>query len=218
MPGVSEMFTSVIDEMTFAINFTLINLLHMENANLTHEDLNTSIDKPENRWIIHLVLYDPLTSRAKQSTNGQLLHCSWSCWIFDAHHWDKKKNCVRWRIAMNARIGFKPQVTATPGFHSLYDWCFQTMWLFSGTPDDPEDETVMEMHGADAQYSPVKILMHAIRTEDKHAQQYAAEQMIQIAKPWRISRWSELNLVNGKPLVQIQKENAQLVDLARTEE
>jgi hypothetical protein len=169
------MFKSVIDEMTFAINFTLINLLHMENANLTHEDLNTSIDKPENRWIIHLVLYDPLTSRATPSTNGQLSHCSWSCWIFDAHHWNKKKNCVRWRIAM-------------------------------------------KMHGADAQYSPVKSLMHAIRTEDKHAQQYAAEQMIQIAKRWRISRWSELNLANGKPLVQIQKENAQLVDLAQTEE
>jgi len=51
---------------------------------------------------------------------------------------------VGWQIAMNAKIGFKLHVTATQGFHSLYDWCYQTMWLFSGVPDDPEDDTVME--------------------------------------------------------------------------
>jgi hypothetical protein len=39
------------------------------------------------------------------------------------------------------------------------------MWLFSGAPEDPEDETVMEVHGADAQNSAVKSLMHTIRTE-----------------------------------------------------
>ena len=60
------------------------------------------------------------------------------------------KNNVGWPIAMNARIGFKLQVTATPGFHSLYDWCFQMMWLFSGAPEDPEDETVTEKHSAEA--------------------------------------------------------------------
>jgi len=43
------------------------------------------------------------------------------------------------------------------------------MWLFSGTPEDPEDETVMEKHGADALYSAVKSLIHAIRTEDEEA-------------------------------------------------
>jgi hypothetical protein len=45
---------------------------------------------------------------------------------------------------MNTKIGLKLQVTATPGFHSRYDWCFQMMWLFSGTPDDPEHDNVME--------------------------------------------------------------------------
>jgi hypothetical protein len=119
---------------------------------------------------------------------------------------------------MNSRIVFKLQVTATPGFHSLYDWCFQTMWLFSGVPDDPEDETVMEMHGADALYSAVKSLMHAIRTEDEDAQQGAANRMIQMAKPWTIRRWSESKLANGKPLVWIPKVNANLVDLEWTEE
>jgi hypothetical protein len=73
---------------------------------------------------------------------------------------------VGWRIATNAKIGFKLQVAATPGFHSLYDWWYQAMWLFSGAPEDPEDETVMEMHRADAQCSAVKSFMRTIRTED----------------------------------------------------
>jgi hypothetical protein len=119
---------------------------------------------------------------------------------------------------MNAKIGFKLQVTATPGFHSLYDWCFQTMWLFSGAPEDPEDDTMMEKHGAEALYSAVKSLMHAIQTKDEEAQQDAAHRMIQIAKPWTIRQWSESTLADGKPLVRIPKENAHLVDLEWTEE
>jgi len=47
MPGVAETFKSVIDEMTHGTDFKLVNLLHAENANLTHQDLNTSIDEPE---------------------------------------------------------------------------------------------------------------------------------------------------------------------------
>ena len=45
MLGVTENFTSVIDQMTFATDFKHINLLHAENANLTHTDLNTSLDE-----------------------------------------------------------------------------------------------------------------------------------------------------------------------------
>jgi hypothetical protein len=75
MPGVAVMFKSVIDEMTFVTDFKLINLLQAENANLTHEDLNSGLNKPENRWNIHLVSYDTLTSRAKPSSNGPLSHC-----------------------------------------------------------------------------------------------------------------------------------------------
>jgi hypothetical protein len=218
MPGAAETFKSVIDKMTFATYLKLINLLHAENVNLTHEDLYTSLDKPENQWNIHLLSYDTLTSRAKSSSNGQLLHCSWSFAIFDESHRYKMKNSVGWRIAMNARTGFNLQVTATPGFHSLYDWSFQTMWLFAGAPEDPEDETVMEMHGADVLYSALKSLMDAIRTEDEEAPHDAAYGMIHIAKPWTIRRWSESKLANGKPLVRIPKENAHLVDLEWTEE
>jgi len=92
------------------------------------------------------------------------------------------------------------------------------MWLFSGAPEDPADETLMEMHGADALNSAVKSLMHAIWTEDEEAQQHAVHRMIQIAKPWTIRRWSESKIGNGKPLVQIPKETAHLVDLEWTDE
>jgi hypothetical protein len=67
-------------------------------------------------------------------------------------------------------------------------------------------------------HSAVKSLMHVIRTEDEEAQQDAAHQMIQIAKPWTIRRWSESQLANGNPLVQIPNENAHLIDLEWTED
>jgi len=44
------------------------------------------------------------------------------------------------------------------------------MWLFSGAPDDPEDDTVMEKHCADALNCAVKSMMHALWTEDEEAQ------------------------------------------------
>ena len=218
MPAVSETFKTVIDEMTHGTDFKLVNLLLAENANLTHEDLDSSIDEPENRWNIHLVLYDTLTSRAKPSSNGRHSHCLWSFGIFDECHPYKTNNSVGWRIVTNARNAFKLQVTVTPGFHSLHDWCYQAMWLFSGAPKVPEDEPVMEKHGADVLYFAVESLMQAIRTEDEEAQQDAAHWMIQIGKPWTIWRWSESKLANGKPVVQIPKENAHLVDLEWTED
>jgi hypothetical protein len=54
------------------------------------------------------------------------------------------KNTVGWQIEMNVKIGFKLRVKATVGFHSLYDWYYQTMWLFLGASDNPEHDTVME--------------------------------------------------------------------------
>jgi len=79
------------------------------------------------------------------------------------------------------------------------------MWLYSGAPEDPEDDTVMEKHGAVELNSTVKSLMHAMQTKDEEAQQDAAHRMIQIAKPWTIRWSSESKLANGKPLVQIPK-------------
>jgi hypothetical protein len=42
--------------------------------------------------------------------------------------------------------------------------------------------------------------------------------MIQLAKPWKIRRWSESKLANWKLLVWIPKENAHLVDREWTED
>jgi hypothetical protein len=92
------------------------------------------------------------------------------------------------------------------------------MWMCSSASEDPEDETVMEMHGDDGLYSAVKSLMHAIRTKEQDAQRDAAQQMIQIEKPWTIRRWFESKLANGKPLVWIPKKNAHLVALKWTED
>jgi len=60
--------------------------------------------------------------------------------------------------------------------------------------------------------------MYATQTEEQDSQQDAAHRMIQIAKPWRINKWSESKLANGKPLAGIPKEIAHLVDPEWTEE
>jgi len=218
MPGVAETIKTVIEEMTCGTESKLVHLFHAKNANLTHEYLNSSIDKLESWWNIYLVSYDTLTSRWKPSSHGQLSYCAWSFGIFDESHRYKTKNIVGWHIAMNAKIGFKLQVTATPGIHSLYDWCYHVMWLFSGASDDPEAEIVKDKRAADALYSAVKSLMHAIRTEDEEAQPDAAHQIIQIAKPWTMRTWSESKLANRKPPLRIPKENPHLIDLKWNED
>jgi len=118
---VAETINSVTNEMTHGTDLKLVNTLHAENAKPTNENLNTSIDELEYRWNIHLVLYDTLTSRAKPTSNGQLFYWLWSFGIFDNSHRYKTRNSVGLQIAMNARIWFKPLVTASPGFHALYD-------------------------------------------------------------------------------------------------
>ena len=70
IPGVVDTFMTVIDKMTPGTNFTLANLFHAENANLTQKDLKTSIDGPENRMNIHLVSYNTCTARAKHQATA----------------------------------------------------------------------------------------------------------------------------------------------------
>jgi hypothetical protein len=98
---------------------------------------------------------------------------------------------------MNATIGFEFQVTATPVFHSLHDWCFQTLLLFPGAPENPEDDTVMEKHGAEELHSAVKSSIYAIYTKDTEYQHYLAHRMIQTAKPLTIRWWSVSTLATG---------------------
>jgi len=127
IPWVAETFKTVIEEMTFWTDSKLVHLLHTENANPTHEDLNTTINEPE-KWLnFHPESCDTLISRAKPSSNRQLSYCASRFGIVDEFNRYKTKNRVGKQIAMNAKIGFKLQVTATPGFHSLYDWCYHTI-------------------------------------------------------------------------------------------
>jgi len=219
IPRVAETFMCVIDVMTYGTDFDTVNLLAAENANLICEDLNTSIDEPENWRHIHLVSYDTLTSRVNPLSNGQLLHCVWRFGIFDESYQYKTKNTVWWKITMNAKIILKLQVIVTPGYHSLHDWCYQMMWLFSGATEDPQDDTVAEKHGTEAFDSTVNCSMHAMCNKDNGVEQEAAQWIIQLAKLWRItSRWSESELVDRRTLVPIQMENAHHVDFEWTEE
>jgi hypothetical protein len=108
--------------MTHGTEFKLVNLLVTENPNFIKKNLNTSIEKLKNRWNIHLVLYYTSTVTARTSSSGQLSFCAWRFGIFDKSHRYKTKTSVGWQIAINGRIGFTLQLTATPAFHSLYDW------------------------------------------------------------------------------------------------
>jgi hypothetical protein len=96
MPGVAEAFKTVIDELTHGTDFKLVNLLNTENEDLTHEDLNTSIDELGNRWNNHLESNDTLTSTAKRSSNGRLLHCLWRFGIFDDSDRYQTKSSLGW--------------------------------------------------------------------------------------------------------------------------
>jgi hypothetical protein len=57
------------------------------------------------------------------------------------------------------------------------------MWLDSGAPEDPADKTGMEMNDADALYSGVKSMMHAVWTEEQDVQQDVAHRMIDNVMP-----------------------------------
>jgi len=58
MPIVTGTIKTVINEMTHGNEFKLVNWWHTKNANLSQEGLNTSIDKLEIRWNIHLAFND----------------------------------------------------------------------------------------------------------------------------------------------------------------
>jgi hypothetical protein len=163
MARVAETFKIVIDGMTNCTDFNLVSVLYAENTNLAHEDMNASVGELQNQWDIQRVSHNTLISSVKPSSNDQLPYFAGSFGMFDDSHLYKTTNSVGWQIAKTGKIGFQLQLTATPGFHSLDVRCFQMIWLFSGALDNPEDDTVMEKHGAEALYLTAKSLMHAIR-------------------------------------------------------
>ncbi|KAF8537453.1 hypothetical protein BDD12DRAFT_806924 [Trichophaea hybrida] len=186
LPGICEMCQSGIKDMSHNTDFTIIDLLEPNHYNLTNEDLNASADEPERKWKIHLKSYNTLTARAKLNCQRQLTKCTWSVAIFDQSHRYKGCDFQGWSVAVEAKIGVKLQVTVTPAYNMLNDRGNQTIWWLSGAPIRPEDNTLMELHGADALHMAVRSLTQGIRSDDDEAQKAAAEQIIRIAKPWTI--------------------------------
>jgi len=139
------------------------------------------------------------------------------CWDFAVFHWYKTRNGVGWQIAIKVRIGFKHQITATLGFHWLYDWSDQMMQSSQGVPDDPLDDTVMVIHCADTLYSAVKSMMTVIWADGTDDQPNAVHQIIQIAKCQLRRRWLETKLANRIPQVQIPQDSAHLIQHECTE-
>jgi hypothetical protein len=121
---VAETFKQFINQLTYGPDFELIDLLHTNIAYHTDEDLNTAIDNPDNRWNIQSVPYDTLTSRATPSSNGQLSFYARNFESSDQSLWYMTKNNLNLQIVMKVKNGFKLQVTATPGFHVLYNWYY----------------------------------------------------------------------------------------------
>jgi hypothetical protein len=92
------------------------------------------------------------------------------------------------------------------------------MLLVSGTPDDPEDDPVMETQGAKASYYTVKSSMHESQTEENKHCQIAGQRIIEIANLRTIQmRWSKSKLVNAQLHVRIPKESTHRVDHKWTE-
>jgi len=119
-----------------------------------------------------------------------------------------------WQCELDSN--FNPQLRRD--FYSLYDWCYQMIWVFSGAPENTENNTMMENNGAETVYCAARGLMQAIWTEDAEAQHDAAHQMIQNGKRLTILRWSESKLPNVKPLIRILMENAHYIDRDWTED
>jgi hypothetical protein len=94
LPRVAETFMSVINKMTYAIEFKLIYLLHKEHGNVTDNNRHPRLDKPDNPWNIHFDSCVTLSYRAKRSSNGQLSHCTWSVAIIDESHRYLTTYCV----------------------------------------------------------------------------------------------------------------------------
>jgi len=198
--------------MTLESDIKQVDMLRERHRYFAHDDLKTSSAKLDHHGNIHLVSNNTSSSKVKPPINCQNLHCTSSLWIFDKSNLGETKNDVGWQIAMNVTIAFRLQVTATPGFDSLYVLCYQKLWQFSAVPGHSEDDAVVDKHDAEDLYCCLLSMVHAIRTEDSQAAQNAVHWMIPIAMPWMMRRCSELTLANGKCDIYILYVNRNLFD------
>jgi len=90
------------------------------------------------------------------------------------------------------------------------------MQQIAGASADPDDDTEIDMQVAEAQYSEVQTLVHAMQTADNKVQLKAASWLIEITTGWIITWWSDSNVLNGNLLVMLLLETIQVVDLECT--
>ncbi|KAF8544412.1 hypothetical protein BDD12DRAFT_801333 [Trichophaea hybrida] len=86
LPGICKTFKSVIKDMSYNTDFTIIDLLDPNHYNLTNDDMKASTDEPEQRWNINLKSNDTLMALAKPNGQRLLTKCAWSFAIFDESH------------------------------------------------------------------------------------------------------------------------------------
>jgi len=190
MSRVAESLRTIINTMIYWNDFKIVNMLEMENPDLSHKDVNTRVDKPEYRFNIQHVLQDSITSRVKPTSDSTHSYCVLSFCPFDKFHPFQTKHGVGWLIAMKARIWFKLQVTATTRFLSLFDLCYQSLWLIPAPSEHAVEDVAMPLHGAEVLYSAVKSLMHAIWTGREEDQQDVVYRMTHTHHSWTIRQWS----------------------------
>ena len=117
---------------------------------------------------------------------------------------------------MEAKIGFKVQVTATPAYHSLQDWTNISRWLFV-SPNEVEMPDSVSYHSPIALAKAVANVQCTVsKALPSDKQQAAAQAMIEVIYPCTISRSMESKLASGKPLVAIPTEIVHQVTLELT--
>lgn len=200
LPSVRETFLAATRTITSGTRFAVRDLSGDGGMELGHTHLNFSMSHPKRMWDIHVITYNAFTERAQRNPSGsprQLTDCTWSWGIFDQSHRYKGPKSIGWRVAMKAEIGFKVQVTATPAYHSLRDWANLSRWLFA-IPHEVEVAESVSRHGPVALGKAVANVQRAVsKALPPDEQQAAAAEMIEVARPWTIRRWTESKLESG---------------------
>jgi len=119
----------VIDEMTTKIDFNLVNLVDRKVRNTCMKIYTAAMTSCETDRISTLFCTVPQQPERNHQAIWQLSYSTWHLGIIAQSHLYKKIISSGRQNAMKVRIGFKRQVIGILGFHSLFDWCYLTMWL-----------------------------------------------------------------------------------------
>jgi hypothetical protein len=221
LPSVRGTFVQALASITTGTSFRIRDLSSDQGADMTHAHLNFSPAEAERRWDVHVITYNAFTERAQRNPSGsfrQLTQAIWSWGIFDESQRYKGTKSIGFKVAHDAQIGFKIQVTATPAYHSLADWGNTSSWLFH-IPAVVQDEGELIHHGPRAMIRAVRELEQAVKHQESLAEQKeAAMRLIDVARPWTIRRWAESRLASGAPLANIPQEEIHHVRLQWTPE